>query len=52
VWPRPIYKPESKWTVVAAFILAVALCIGTVAIVEMKQEQAPVEVAQHLEWPL
>lgn len=44
-----IYKPLSKWTVVAAFILAVALHIGAVAFVGMKGEQAAVKVAQTLE---
>ena len=39
-----VYKPASKWTVVAAFILAVALFAGAVVWVEMKQEKPAVEV--------
>jgi hypothetical protein len=33
VAPPAIYKPLSKWTVIAAFILAVALHIGAIAFV-------------------
>jgi len=44
-----MYKPLSKWTVVAAFILAVAVHIGAVAFVGMKGEQTAVKVAQTLE---
>jgi hypothetical protein len=39
-----VYKPPSKWTVVAAFIFAVVLHAGAVVWVEMQQEKAPVEV--------
>ena len=39
-----VYKPSSKWTVVIAFILAVALHAGAVVWVEMQQEKPPVEV--------
>jgi hypothetical protein len=40
-----VYKPPSKWTVVAAFILAVVLFAGAVVWVEMQQEKPPVEVS-------
>ena len=36
--PAAVYKPESKWTVVAAVILAVMLHAGAVLWVEMQQE--------------
>jgi hypothetical protein len=39
-----VYKPASKWTVVAAFILAVALFAGAVMWAEPPQEKPPVEV--------
>ena len=39
-----IYKPAGKWTVVAAFILAVALHAGAVMWVEMPQEKPLVAV--------
>jgi hypothetical protein len=39
-----VYQPASKWTVVAAFIVAVALHAGAVMWVEMPQEKPPVEV--------
>jgi hypothetical protein len=39
-----VYKPASKWTVVAAFILAVALFAGAVVWVEMQQEKPAVGV--------
>jgi hypothetical protein len=39
-----VYKPSSKWTVVAAFILAVALHAGAVMWMEMPQEKPAVEV--------
>jgi hypothetical protein len=38
-----IYKPPSKWTVVAAFILAVALHAGAVVWVEMHQAKPTLE---------
>ena len=40
-----VYKPSSKWTVVAAFVLAVALHVGPVLWVETQQEKPPVAVA-------
>jgi hypothetical protein len=44
--PTPaIYKPGSKWTVVAAFILSIALHIGAVALLEMNKP--PVAVAEN-----
>ena len=39
-----VYESPSKWTVVAAFIVAVALHAGAVMWVEMPQEKPPVEV--------
>ena len=39
-----VYKSPSKWTVVAAFFLAVVLHAGAVMWVEMPQEKPPVEV--------
>ena len=39
-----VYKSPSKWTVVAAFILAVALHAGAVMWVEMPQEKPLVAV--------
>jgi hypothetical protein len=42
--PAAVYKPPSKWTVVAAFVLSVALHAGAVLLVEMQQERSPVEV--------
>ena len=40
-----VYKPSSKWTVVVAFIVAVALHVGAVMWVEMQQNKPPVEAA-------
>ena len=37
------YNPPSKWTVVAAFIVAVALHVGAVMWVETPQEKPTVE---------
>jgi hypothetical protein len=46
--PGPaIYKPGSKWAVVAAFILSVALHIGAVALVE--RDRPRIDVAQNLD---
>jgi hypothetical protein len=42
--PAAVYKPPSKWTVVAAFVLSVVLHAGAVLLVEMQQERPPVEV--------
>jgi hypothetical protein len=39
-----MYRPPSKWTVVAAFILAVMLHAGAVVWIEMQQEKPPLEV--------
>jgi hypothetical protein len=39
-----MHKPPRKWTVVAAFILAVMLHAGAVAWVEMQQEKPSVDV--------
>jgi len=38
-----VHKPPSKWTVVAAFVLAVMLHAGAVMWVEMEQEKPPSE---------
>ena len=38
-----VHKPPSKWTVVAAFILAVMLHAGAVMWVEMPQQKPPSE---------
>jgi hypothetical protein len=48
--PGPaIYKPLSKWTVVAAFILSIALHLAAVAIVEMNSEQPRTALNQNLD---
>jgi hypothetical protein len=47
--PAAIYRPGSKWSVVIAFILSVALHVGAVAIVEMQARQPSVELAQNLD---
>ena len=39
-----VHKPPNKWTVVAAFILAVVLHAGPVVWVEMQQETPSLEV--------
>ena len=41
-----VYKPASKWTIVAAFIVAVVLLAGAVVWVEMQQEKPPVQVGR------
>jgi hypothetical protein len=38
-----MHKPPSKWTVVAAFVLAVALHAGAVMWVEMRQAKPTLE---------
>ena len=38
-----VHKPQSKWTVLAAFVLAVMLHAGAVMWVEMQQEKPPSE---------
>ena len=40
-----VHKPPSKWTVAAAFILAVALHAGAVVWAEMQEAKPPLEVA-------
>ena len=48
--PGPaIYKPGSKWTVVAAFIVSIALHLAAVAIVEMNSEQPRAALNQNLD---
>lgn len=48
-----VHKPPSKWTVVAAFILAVMLHAGAVMWVEIQQEEPPSEaVAPALTHPM
>lgn len=51
--PRPkpmpgpaVNRPQSKWTVIVAFVLAVLLHIAPVALVEMKVDMPPVEITQ------
>jgi hypothetical protein len=53
--PRPVptrvsapvmSRPESKWTVVGAIVLAVICHIVPVAIVEMKADRTPAEITQ------
>ena len=39
-------RPQSKWTVLLAVVLAVLLHIAPVAIVEMKLNTPPVEITQ------
>jgi hypothetical protein len=46
--PAAIYKPASKWSVIIAFILSIALHISAVAIVEMQSRQSAVEFADNL----
>jgi len=40
-----MHKPPSQWTVIAAFILAVALHVGAVLWVEMKEEKPLITAA-------
>jgi hypothetical protein len=47
VAPAAIYRPGSKWTVAIAFILAIALHIGAVALVEMHSQPRSAEFAQN-----
>jgi hypothetical protein len=45
--PGPaVTRPQSKWTVLAAFVLAVILHLAPVAIVEMSLERPWVEITQ------
>ena len=39
-----MYKPASKWTIVAAFIVAVVLFAGAVVWAQMQQEKPAVGV--------
>jgi hypothetical protein len=43
--PAAVHKPPSKWTVIAASILAVVLHAGPVLWVELHQETSPLEVS-------
>jgi hypothetical protein len=47
--PAAIYRPGSKWTVAVAFILAVALHIGAVALVETHSQPRSAELAQNID---
>ena len=42
--PAAVYKPTSKWTVVAAVIFAAMLHVGAVVWVGMQQEKPPFDV--------
>ena len=42
-------RPQSKWTVLVAVVLAVILHLAPVAIVEMKLDRPPVEITQAVE---
>ena len=45
--PAPaLNKPQSKWTVVTAFVLSILLHVGAVAVVEMDLDRPPAEVTQ------
>jgi len=44
-----IYKPLSKWTVVLAFILSIALHLAAVAIVEINSKQPWAALNQNLD---
>ena len=44
-----VNRPQSKWTVVIAIVLSVALHIAPVAIIQMSLEERPVEFAQSLD---
>ena len=39
-------RPESKWTVIAAFVLSVLLHVAAVAIVQVDVDRPPVETTQ------
>jgi hypothetical protein len=45
-----VHKPPSKWTVVVAFILAVALHAGAVAWVETQPDETPVDLVASSEY--
>jgi hypothetical protein len=42
--PAAVYKPPSKWTAVAAFVIAVALHAGAVVWVETLREEPPLDL--------
>jgi hypothetical protein len=45
--PGPaLIKPQSKWTVVVAFVLSMLLHVAAVAIVEIDLSRPPVEITQ------
>jgi hypothetical protein len=44
-----LYTPPAKWTALAAFVLAVALHLAPVAIMEMKLDATRVEVAHAID---
>ena len=48
--PRPaLNKPQSKWTVVAAFVLAVILHVAPVSIVQMNLAAPPIGTVEALD---
>ena len=47
--PAVLYKPDSKWPVVIAFVLAIALHVGAVALVEMHSQERTFAVAQNID---
>ena len=54
--PAAVYKPPSKWTVVAALVFSVALHAGAVMWVETQRPEPPTDSAasseQMLKWPV
>ena len=47
--PGPVLnRPQSKWTVLVAFVLAAILHVAPIAIMEMKPDTPPVEITQAL----
>jgi hypothetical protein len=49
--PTTVYKPPSKWTVVTAFAIALALHAGAIIWVEAQSKKPPVELASASEQP-
>jgi hypothetical protein len=47
--PAAIYRPASKWSVALAFLLAVALHVGAVALVHMHSQPRSAELAQNID---
>ena len=47
--PAALYKPDSKWPVVVAFILAIAIHVGAVAFVEIHAQERSFAVAQNID---